>query len=364
MNNLNKRWITCYAILFYGIIMIASCKEQEDQLLPINDLSSMPYNSLSEYGLFTGTLNELIPVDETLPYDLNVPLFSDYAQKSRFIYLPPNQKIKYNKDEIIDFPTGTIIVKTFYFLADINDQNSEKRIIETRLLVKYENEWLAWDYVWNEAQTEATYTITSKVVNVNWLHYDGSMVSTNYVIPNQNECKTCHSVDSVMIPIGPKGRNMDLIKTYSDGTTMNQLDKIAEKNWWTSDGYNKDGDFPNWQDNIADVDKKARAYLDINCAHCHNPHANANNSGLFLHYTNTDSSSLGICKPPVAAGGGTGGFQYAIVPGHPESSIMVNRLNSLEPDVMMPEIGRSQLHQEGIELIRNWILGLPESNCN
>jgi len=348
-----------------GILaIIFSCKKEEaDKLSSLNDLAAFPYDQLSEYGLLVEPLVLLKPIEEALPYDLNAPLFSDYAQKTRFIYIPDGKQAIYNKEDIIDFPVGTIIVKTFYFLADLSDSVSAKKILETRLLVRQELEWKAYDYIWNNEQTEASYSIVSKVITVGWTHTDSSMRSTNYVVPNQNKCKSCHSLDSILVAIGPKGLNMDRLYTYPNGTA-NQLDKMASKNWFATDTYETGTGMPSWMDASASLDLRARAYLDINCAHCHNPRENANNSGLFLYYTNTDSSSLGICKPPVAAGGGSGNFQYAIVPGMPDESIMIHRMNSLAPQVMMPELGRSVIHREGLDLIRLWISSLPGEGCH
>ena len=65
--------------------------------------------------------------------------------------------------------------------------------------------------------------------------------------------------------------------------------------------------------------------------------------------------ALGIYKATVSAGAGTGGHTYSIVPGHPEESIMVYRMNSTNPGAMMPELGRSLIHQEGVALISEWI---------
>ena len=60
-------------------------------------------------------------------------------------------------------------------------------------------------------------------------------------------------------------------------------------------------------------------------------------------------------KPPIAAGRGAGNYKYTIVPGHPDESIMVYRINSTDPGIMMPELGRKLIHKEGLDLIRQWI---------
>ena len=103
------------------------------------------------------------------------------------------------------------------------------------------------------------------------------------------------------------------------------------------------------------INQRARAWLDINCAHCHNVNGPANNTGLFLDFYETNLKSLGVYKTPVAAGRGSGHLKYDIVPGKPDESILVYRFESTDPGIMMPELGRSMVHQEGLDLIKEWI---------
>ena len=101
-----------------------------------------------------------------------------------------------------------------------------------------------------------------------------------------------------------------------------------------------------------------RSYLDVNCGHCHSPSGNANSTGLYLHLNETRDINLGIFKKPVATGRGSGGYKYSIVPGKPEESILLYRMESMDPGVMMPESGRALTHQEAVEMVRDWIYGL------
>jgi hypothetical protein len=114
-----------------------------------------------------------------------------------------------------------------------------------------------------------------------------------------------------------------------------------------------------WDDPHASLDGRARAYLDANCGHCHSRAGLASNSGLYLNLEETDLSALGVGKRPVAAGRGSGGMLFAIDPGHPDSSFLLYRMASLEPGVMMPQIGRTVAHDEGLDLIRAYIAAMP-----
>ena len=99
--------------------------------------------------------------------------------------------------------------------------------------------------------------------------------------------------------------------------------------------------------------------VDINCGHCHNPQGAADTSGLLLDYQDHSLREMGACKPPIAAGRGSGGFLYSIVPGEADESIMTFRLETTDPGAMMPELGRSLVHSEGIDLISEWIDQMP-----
>ena len=112
---------------------------------------------------------------------------------------------------------------------------------------------------------------------------------------------------------------------------------------------------PDWENPHYNLEGRARAYLDVNCAHCHNTKGPANTSGLFLDFGETDMKKLGIFKPPVAAGRGSGNLKFNIVPGQPDESILVYRMESTDPGILMPESGRKLVHKEGVNLIREWI---------
>jgi len=329
------------------------------------NFAEVPFKNLSDYNFFDGTIKDLKANATLLPYDLTTGLFSNYATKQRLIYLPAGSKANYVNDEqrTLDFPNGTIIIKTFYYENDFNDASKGKQIIETRLLIRKNEEWESANYIWNEAQTEAIYKVAGGQVNVEWVHYDGSTRNALYIIPNDNECKGCHELKEEMVLIGPKARLLNKNFDFINGTN-NQLKKWSELG--LLDGLPPMTNVPKtalFNNDEASLEAKARTYLDINCAHCHNADGPANNTSLFLNYEQTDSTHLGKCKSPVAAGSGSGGLEYALVPGSADKSIMIYRLNSLELDVSMPELGRSVIHQEGLQLLTDWIDAL-EGNCD
>ena len=324
------------------------------------DIDTPPFEQLSDYHFFKGALKDLVPNDGVLPYSLITPLFSDYAKKARFVWMPKGKAASYQDREVVDFPIGTVLIKNFYYDHDFRDASKGRRILETRLLVKRKDKWDALDYVWNEEQTEAELNIVGEEKKVDWINDQGKQMHTTYVIPNKNQCKGCHSVNAVLMPIGPKIRNLNKSIRYPEGE-KNQLEKWEEVGYLT--GYHKEENIHNrlaqWDDSLSgSIEERAKAYLEMNCGHCHRREGPANTSGLFLMTYEKDPESWGILKSPVAAGRASGNNLYDIVPGKPEASIMPYRMNSTDPEVMMPELGRRLIHTEAVGLIKQWIAGM------
>ncbi len=351
-------------MLLVGLSFSQCSDDEPEEPGPTYELFYLPYDNLSDYNFFEGDLKDMRPSEGVLPYDLATPLFSDYAQKARFIYLPPDAvSANYQEDEVFHFPTGTVMIKTFYFEDDLSNIGAGRNILETRLLVKYSDGWKPFSYLWNEDQTEAEFSVIGGQVQVDWIHYDGSERSTNYLIPNKNECKGCHNVDAAILPIGPTARNLNKDFDYADGR-MNQLDKWMELGMLRNAPSSSEAPRAAlWKDDSEDLNLRARSYLDTNCAHCHRAGGPAKNSGLFLRFSETDPAKLGICKSPIAAGSGSGGLEYGILPGKPDSSILIYRMNSTVIDIAMPELARSVIHTEGVDLIREWIANM-EGDCD
>jgi len=325
-----------------------------------NDLilsDSFP-NKLSEFNFFMDNSAQ-VPHDKVVPYELISTLFSDYSYKQRWVYVPTNQKATYYiESSVFDFPVGSALIKTFYYPIDERDPGQGMNLLETRLLLRKEDGWEAVSYAWNDEQNEAFKKIAGKTINVSWTNFLGEEEDVRYRVPNVNQCKECHAADDKITPIGPKARNINKDFNYEEGE-FNQLDY-----WMTKqiiDSYPLELVSPvDWSDESQNINDRVRSYLDVNCGHCHSPTGNANSTGLYLHLDETRDIHLGIYKKPVATGRGSGGLKYSIVPGKPEESILLHRMISLDPGVMMPESGRALSHNEAVEMVREWILLLKE----
>lgn len=357
---MRKTYLLGSLLLFsttFSLLMEQGCKNKTNQQSGIIQGSFEFKEKLSDYGFFKGKLASLNPVDGIFHYELSTPLFTDYAIKDRFIVLPAGKSIKYTEEGALDFPDSSIIIKNFAY----TNAAHEKVMIETRLLVKdpKDKKWKVMNYLWNKEQTEAVKHITGARIPITLLDETGKKYFTNYQVPNTNDCKRCHIKDGTLIPIGPKARNLNFTLT---GQTVNQLSQWVAKGKLSGlPELSKVHQLPVWTDKKHySLEQRARAYLDVNCAHCHTKGGDAYNTGLFLDYQETNADHLGIRKAPVSAGGGAGGMDYDVVPGVPEQSILLYRMNSTEPGTAMPELARTIIHKEGVELIKEWIRSLPK----
>lgn len=333
---------------------------------PSSDQSAVVYRNapkkLSDYGFFKGNGATQEPVAGVTPYDVNTPLFSDFTSKHRFVRLPNGTSAQYAENDAFDFPVGSCVVKTFTYPHDAADASQGEQLLETRVLERKPAGWYGYSYLWNKEQTEATLDLGGSTIETSWKGADGKRHSNNYIVPHANQCKSCHvSNGKTFLPLGIKARNLNKDYAYTDGKD-NQLAH------WTKAGILKGSPgpahapkVPRYDDpSSGTVDARARAWLDVNCAHCHNPAGPARTTGLDLSIGQTDFAKLGVWKSPVAAGHGSGDHRYDIVPGKPDDSIVIYRLESTEPGVMMPELPRRLVPDDAVALLKEWIAQMKE----
>jgi uncharacterized repeat protein (TIGR03806 family) len=316
-------------------------------------LADDPAPLLSAYGLFADSAGR-VPAAGVVRYTLNTPLFSDYAEKFRYVWMPAGTKARYTAKAVLEFPVGTTIVKNFAYPTDFRAPDKDVRIIETRLLVRRVDGWVPLSYVWNEGQTDAVLKRAGVRVPVSFIDARGTPVALDYAVPNVNQCKQCHQADGAVVPIGPTAGNLN---GGLDGHGESQLTAWAASERLAGLPPNPPK-LARWDDTALPFADRARAYLDVNCGHCHSRAGFASNSGLYLQADEPDPAHQGINKRPVAAGRGSGGREFSIAPGQPNASILLHRMESNEPGVMMPQFGRTVAHAEGVALVRAYIAGM------
>jgi len=345
---------------------------------PNVDISADPPDSLSAMRLFTWDGEDIVYNDGIVPYDLNSPLFSDYALKDRAIYIPEGEAASFESNDAIEFPVGTAIIKNFLMADDLRKEDPVKTLVETRLFIRYESGWEAFPYLWDDEGKDAVLKKGGAVKNFTFIDSQGETQDLAYLVPQKNQCLECHELKDeegnlYLTPIGPKARHMNRDFEYESGSA-NQLEHLASLGLLTGLPAMSEVDKAFSQDEwiergVADLsptelDEAARDYLDINCAHCHNPDGvNGVSSQLFLNHDNEDMFHLGVCKKPGSAGEGGLDREFDIVPGDPEASILHYRMVTTELGAMMPLLGRGLEHVEGTDLIWAWIADMPADDC-
>lgn len=295
--------------------------------------------ALSAFGFFDDGANK--PSPALIPYSLRTPLFSDYAEKQRFIHLPAGARVTVDATGKVAFPLGTALIKSFGY----PDGNGGLKVIETRLLLHRADGWVALPYVWRADGKDADLRVGGTRVPVTFKKPDGKSQSISYAVPNKNQCKQCHSSGDAILPIGPVVQNMVFPR-------QGDAEKLGVK-FGTLDA--------KWDDpKSGTLDQRAHAYLRVNCGHCHAPKGSASNSGLILDGSAKSAAAFGIGKRPVAAGRASGDMDFIIEAGKPDRSILINRMKSTDPGIAMPEVGRAAVHNEGVALLEQWIAAMPE----
>lgn len=316
---------------------------------------------LSDYGLFEQfTSAQITPRSNGIKYQLNSELFTDFAKKDRFIFLPDNTSMTYQTNEIFEFPLNSVIVKVFS-LPQVDTAN----IIEIRLLIKRATGWIFLPYVWLEEKQDAFLyqngiQITTSVVENEHTH------PFEYHIPSHANCGECHQIkdanaDIHFQPIGPKAHHLNK-QIEHHGQYVNQLSLWQQQGYLTNlpDDLNLIDTAPNWKNESANLQDRAKAYLDINCAHCHNENGSAALSGLRLEYWRKSiTHAHGVCNS--SHGWRGGGFD--IWPGRGEISSIPIRMRHTDAKDRMPPIGRSLVDEQAAQLISDWIDSMPLENC-
>ena len=366
---MKKQSLLSILFIFSLFIALSSCgddngyteiPEPEPEPVPTSpvvvDLNAVPYSKLSDYKFYTGDIKNLEPALGVLPYDLNSTLFTDYAHKKRFVWMPANAKASYTSDnKVLDFPSGAVLIKNFYY-NNVQPTNTT-RIIETRLMIKKGNDWVFANYIWNNEQTEAYLNMDGSYTNVTW-DEGGTIKTTNYRIPSGTECFTCHKSEEKSIPIGPKPQNLNKIYNYSDGT-KNQLNKWIEAGYLNNTLPQNIVSTIDWTDASQPVDLRVRSYFDINCAHCHSEGSHCDYRPIRMAFSETSNPvNLGICVEAQEDLNGT--YTYIIKSGNKDKSVLYHRLHTTVQSERMPLLGRSIEHEEAVKLIGQWIDAMEE----
>ena len=317
-------------ITLISLMSFYSCKKE--YLIPVPQTVEFEQN-LSAYNLYDGEMNNLTPSSDVYLLELSSILYSNYAKKQRLVKIPTGTTLTQNGSGIPTFPDGTILVKTFYYYLDETDTSLGKEIIETRLLIKGDGEWNVASYEWNTSQTEAILKKDGLDTQVSWIDSQGNSRTIDYRIPSQTECIKCHQNNSSVVPLGPSLRNLNR-NVVRGGLTINQLSHLQSVGILNTFDISQAGNIPDYNDVTVSLSERGRAYLDMNCATCHNPNGlpEAEKKGYDFRYE-TALDDTRILKKK-------------------------NKIIEVMEEGRMPDVGTTVVDEEGLELIREYINSL------
>jgi uncharacterized repeat protein (TIGR03806 family) len=362
-----------------SVFIYISCSDADspDDYVPVSpvvvDLAMVPYPKLSDYRFFEGALKNQAPSYGVLPYEPASSLFTDYAHKKRFVYLPKNTRGTFNgDDQVIELPVGAALIKTFYYDNILNFAAADgRRIIETRIMIRKADGWIFADYVWNSDQTEAYLDLAGSNTDVVF-NENGEVKSTSYRIPSEVQCAVCHKSSQLVngvpqvkhIPIGIKPQNLNTSYNYG-AQTKNQLDK------WIEQGFLEPMSLPSslrttvdYLDASKPLELRVRSYFDINCAHCHTQDRHCDYRPLRLAFSDTHNNrtNMGVCVDTEDMQGFPPALSKLITPGQINRSMLFHRLNTTDETYRMPLHGRTLLDEQALEMIAQWITSLQPCN--
>jgi len=287
---------------------------------------------LSELQLFEGPLADLKLNDTVHEYNVSTPLFTDCAYIFRSIALPNGGQMVYNGQDLLLFPDNTILAKTLYYPNDERNYALGKKVIETQVLIKKNGVWNVGNYFWNDEQTEAYLDEGAHVVQIDWIDNLGNDRTVNYKVSPKILCFQCHNNNGSTRPIGPKSRALNFVHNGK-----NQIQYFIDIELLTgAPDVSQIAVLPDWSDNSLLLEDRARAYLDVNCAHCHQPggsyNTNYGDSFEFRFETAFEDSNISEVKVAIR-----------------------DRMATQISSYFMPLIGTTVIHKEGVELINEYI---------
>ncbi|WP_342085596.1 hypothetical protein [Dyadobacter sp. OTU695] len=310
---------------------ISSCDVND--LKPIANSATLPMR-LSDYNIFQNG-GAGLPTARFHTYRLATPLFTDYAEKQRLLYLPQGTHLSFDQAGNPVFPDSSMLVKTFFYYSDKRDTKAGKRLIETRILIKIDGQWNVGTYEWDEAQTDAFLLEGGTDKPVNWVNEMGVRKTILYHIPSSAECSGCHRSDQSVTPIGPKARNLNIpLEGHSD--PENQLSYFQKTGIVKLAPADQLITLPDWQNPSHTLAQRARAYLDVNCAHCHSTKGLAQSTRLLLDYA----------------------LPFADTRIHARRNDILYRIQSTNKNIRMPKLGITVPDSAGIALIKAYIQSL------
>ena len=339
---------------------------------------------LSATGLFT-SVPDNVPAQGLIPYELNIPFWSDFAVKDRYVALPKNGSVIFNEKEGWKFPVGTVFVKTFWLHRDRVNMADPVRL-ETRLLVHAPEGWVGYTYVYDDDQHDAT-LIDEGLTRAIAIKTAKGIEQQHYYFPSRTDCLTCHTKKEGFT-LGPETPQINREMAYH-GKTENQVDLWKRLGVFSEEPKKETkelANYPDWgfgnldrsaetpekhgadeKQSVADavrvpddakIETLARAWLDVNCAMCHQPDGIA--PGKRDLRFDTPAEKMNLIDVAPAQMRRRPAETKLIAPGKPDHSELFRRITSDYP-LQMPPLATNLVDPKGSEVLRRWIEQLGKS---
>ena len=315
--------------------------------------------TLADTGAFTN-LNTLSPAAGIVPYELNVPFWSDNAIKSRWFSVPnTNLKITFNATDNWLFPTGTVWIKHFEIEITNGFASSRKRL-ETRFIVRNTNGIYAMTYRWNSATNAVL--VPENGTNEAFVINDGGNLRTQvWQYPSRSDCLACHTA-AAGYGLGFRTEQLNRTVTYNVQTT-NQIKALSDAGYFTAAVTNNPSSLlalAHPTNTAATLEFRARSLLTANCSPCHQPGGPAGRANWDARITTSTANSGLIRGVPANNFGSTN--KFLIAPQSPSNSVLYVRLSARDlgalPSIQMPPLASTLADTQGILLVSNWINSL------
>lgn len=311
---------------------------------------------LSDTGAFADVAT-LTPQSGVVPYDVQVPLWSDGAVKRRWLALPDGAPLGYSDTGHFDIPPGTVFIKHFEIALDERIPEQRRRL-ETRFWITVsDGAQYGVSYYWNEEQTDAELLVQGRTETLSVIGSDGVARDQPYFLPGPADCQSCHN-ESAGFVLGARAPQLNRPFVYDlERPAVNQL--VAWSEWGLIDTHVDNAvaaltpQLAALGDATRDVGDRVRSYWDGNCAMCH-----AGDSGSVPGWDarySTAFDALGLDRAPSYPS--TPATQL-VAPGSPESSLIFLRGDTADVPLRMPPVGRNRVDDAYVELLGSWISSL------
>lgn len=320
---------------------------------------------LSETGLFESTRDHR-PAPGVVPYAINAESWSDGARAGRLLAIPGEGRIEVDPEGRWRLPEGSVLARTVTLDLAEGDPSSRRRI-ETQVLHLEDGSWRPYTYVWDDDQADATLADaagSSRHFEVIDPEAPGGRREHDYRVAARSECLLCHNpwVEARTTVFGRQTASplafqaAQLNRPTPDGEE-GQVRRLERLGFFGSPL--PAGELPRLADpydESADLDARARAYLHVNCAHCHQFNAGGTATIQLAHDVPLDQAKL-VGERPSQGGFGIEGARI-VAPGDPSRSVLYYRVSKAGPG-RMPRIGSERVDARGSRLLADWIAAMP-----